>query len=78
MTQASIGPLTGGRVPTAQLTNGGESPPAKIIERLIEVTDDLHNERGNREALLEERQGLLKLARELHLIPAGKDPHQPG
>lgn len=48
-------------------------PPQHIIERLIEVTVDLHEERGDREALLRERQRLLHLAKELKLIPSRED-----
>jgi len=44
-------------------------PPHEIMDRLIEVTVDLHLERGDCEALTAERQRLLKLARELKLIP---------
>lgn len=47
------------------------SPP-QTLERLIEVTDDLHHERGDREALVIERQRLLELAKNLGLIPHSK------
>jgi hypothetical protein len=50
-------------------------PPAKeILGRLIEVTVDLHLERGDREALRAERQRLLQLAKKLNLLPAPEAP----
>ncbi len=47
-----------------------------IIERLIEVTDDFHNERGDREALLQERKQLLQFVKDLKLI-ATRDAPEP-
>jgi len=44
-------------------------PPHEIMNRLIEVTADLHLERGDCEILAAERQRLLNLAKELKLLP---------
>jgi hypothetical protein len=46
----------------------------EIMDRLIEVTVDLHLERGDREVLTAERQRLFQLAKELNLIPAKETP----
>jgi hypothetical protein len=51
-----------------------DSPTPEIMNRLIEVTVDLHLERGDREALRAERQRLLQLAKEMNLIPAQSAP----
>jgi hypothetical protein len=44
-----------------------------VMNRLIEVTVDLHHERGDRESLHAERKRLLLLAKELKLIPKPED-----
>lgn len=51
-------------------------PPGGIMNRLIEVTVDLHLERGDRQALIAERQSLLRLAKDLNLI-AVEESHGP-